>query len=45
MTFRKENIGTLSINKTGQSTGQTFGGWGHFAIKNDEGALRTFRET
>lgn len=33
MTFRKENIGTLSINKTGQSTGQTFGGWGHFAIK------------
>ena len=43
-TFRKENIGTLSINKTGQSTGQTFGEWGHFAVKKwRESALCTFR--
>ena len=40
-----QKIGTLSITKTGHSTGQTFGGWGHSAVKNDEGALRTFRET
>ena len=38
-------FGTLCINKTGQSTDQTFGGWGHFAVKNDESALRTFQET